>query len=160
MRSEARCRGQVLAEFALALPLLLLLTLGVMQLSLLFVAKSVVNHAAFVAARAALVGEDPEEAAEIACAPISGIAGDEAPAAYYIPGRGDLLRSGLSREKTTVDLVHPSFNVSNVVRVDVTHDYELIFPVVSELFETAGAEHGGRPHRRMTETCTLSRRWE
>ena len=157
------CSGQVLVEFAIALPLLLFLTLGIMQLALLSAAKVVVNHAAFAAARAELVGESPQEAAEIACAPVggtSGTPGDEGLPFYTIPGRGILERSGLAREKTVVDVVHPGASGEAFVRVDVRCDYELVFPIVSEIFKTAGAEHGGRPHRRLTETCTLARRWE
>lgn len=157
---RARTAGHVLAEFALALPLLLLATMGVMQAALLSVAKTVVNHAAFAAARAELVGENPEEAAEICCAPISGIRGDEGLDGYTIPGRGALPRSGLSREKTRATVVHPAADGGAAVRVDVTHDYELVFPIVSEIFRTVGAEHGGQPHRRIEETCTLARRWE
>ncbi len=155
-----QCRGQILVEFAVALPLILGLTVGIMQMALLVAAKVVVNHAAFVAARAELVGEDPEEAAEISCAPVAGMSKDQDLPGYEIPGRGVLPRSGLSREKTSVAVVHPDAPLEPAVRVDVTHDFELVFPVVGELFKTAGAEHGGRPHRRFVETCTLARRWE
>lgn len=155
--------GHVLVEFAIAMPLLLLMTMGVMQVSLLAAAKAVVNHAAFVAARAELVGEDPEEAAEMVCAPLAGTASDQPPgtyADYVIPGYGAVPRSGISREKTSASVVHPGSAGSAAVRVDVTHDFELIFPFVAELFRTDGAEHGGKPHARIVETCTLARRWE
>ncbi len=155
--------GHVLAEFAIALPVLLLVTTGVMQASLVAAAKVVVNHAAFAAARAELVGEDPEEAAEIVCAPVAGSRTDLPPGSlpdYTIPGYGVVNRSGFSREKTSVSVVHPDAAGSTVVRVDVTCDIELLFPVVASLFSTAGAEHGGKPHMRLVETCTLARRWE
>ncbi len=50
--------GQTLVEFAVAFPIQLLIMLGVIQLSLIFVAKEVVNYAAFSAARAELVKDD------------------------------------------------------------------------------------------------------
>lgn len=155
--------GHVLAEFAIALPVLLMMTMGVMQASILSAAKVIVNHAAFAAARAELVGEDPEEAAEIVCAPVAGSRTDLPPQDlpdYVIPGYGTVNRSGFSREKTSVQVIHPDAPGTAAVRVDVTHDVELIFPVVAEFFKTDGAEHGGKPHTRLVETCTLARRWE
>jgi len=50
-----RQEGQTLVEFAIAFPIQILITLGIMQLAMIFVAKQVVNYAAFIAARAELV---------------------------------------------------------------------------------------------------------
>jgi len=48
-------RGVTMVEFAIVSPLALLLVLGIVQLGLMFVAKDIVNEAAFVAARAGAV---------------------------------------------------------------------------------------------------------
>ena len=50
--------GQTLVEFAIAFPIQLFITLGIMQLAMIFVAKQVVNYSAFVAARAEVVREE------------------------------------------------------------------------------------------------------
>lgn len=49
---RARQAGATLVEFALVMPIALLLVLGIIQLGLMFSAKQIVNQAAFVAARA------------------------------------------------------------------------------------------------------------
>lgn len=46
-----RQRGQSLIEFVVVLPILLLLIMGIVQFALLYQAKSVLDHAAFLAAR-------------------------------------------------------------------------------------------------------------
>ena len=50
-----RHRGVTMVEFAIVSPLALLLVLGIIQLGLMFVAREVVDEAAFVAARAGAV---------------------------------------------------------------------------------------------------------
>ena len=77
--------GQTMVEFAIAFPVQLFLMLGIMQLAMIFVAKQIVNYAAFSAARSELVkddlveidGEDaanqaPAKAAAFICSGISG----------------------------------------------------------------------------------------
>ena len=66
------CRGQALAEFAVVFPVQLLVTLGIVQLALVLVARDVVEYAAHAAARSELVGEDPHRAASIICTPVVG----------------------------------------------------------------------------------------
>ena len=71
-----------MVEFAIAFPIQLFIILGIMQLSMIFVAKQVINYAAFSAARAELVKQDDTEnedrdrnaykAASIICTGISG----------------------------------------------------------------------------------------
>ena len=53
-------RGQAIVEYAIVFPIQILLTLCMIQLAYLFVAKQVVSYAAFCAARAALVYEDDD----------------------------------------------------------------------------------------------------
>jgi len=64
--------GQALAEFAVVFPVQLLVTLGIIQLALVLVARDVVNYAAHMAARAELVGQEPTVAAAMVCSPITG----------------------------------------------------------------------------------------
>jgi Flp pilus assembly protein TadG len=54
-RVAARLRGASMVEFLIVTPFALLLVLGIVQLGLMFVAKQIVNEAAFVAARAGAV---------------------------------------------------------------------------------------------------------
>ena len=63
MRAERYRPGQALAEWAVVLPAVLLLTLGIIQFALVLIGKTVVNHAAFAATRAQRVGENPADAA-------------------------------------------------------------------------------------------------
>ena len=136
-RLEARGEGgQAIAEFAIVFPLLLMLVLGIIQISLMFVAKSVVEYSAFAAARAELVGEDPERAAEMICSSIAGPSynrGDGHP--ITVPGWGVLPRSESASLKTSVDVVDPIGDRNGTVTVEVTHFYELIVPVVSLIFK-------------------------
>lgn len=67
--------GQTLVEFAIAFPIQLFVTMGIIQLSMIFMAKQVVNYAAFAAARAELVKQEDTDAgmaAAIVCTAIAG----------------------------------------------------------------------------------------
>ncbi len=130
-----RQKGQAIAEFAIVLPLLLMLGLGIVQISLMFVAKSVVEYAAFAAARAEVVGESPERAAEMVCSTIAGPSytqGTGEP--ITVPGWGVLPRSESSSVKTSVEVLDASGDGNGEVTVEVTHLYELVVPVVSLIF--------------------------
>ncbi len=107
--------GSVIVEWAIALPVILLATFGVMQFALAMTAKIVVNHAAFCAARAALVvprtdprdgrsweeraGEKARAAAAILCAPLGGVVADGTASPTSMPGWGTQLRSAAANEK-------------------------------------------------------------
>lgn len=52
---RARQRGVTMVEFAIVMPFALLLVLGLIQIGLMYSAKSIVNEAAFMAARAGAV---------------------------------------------------------------------------------------------------------
>ncbi len=125
-----------IAEFAIVFPVLLMLVLGIIQISLFLIARTVVDYAAFAAARAELVGEDPERAAEMVC---SSIAGQSFPQGtgqpITVPGWGVLPRSESSSLKTSVNVIDPIGNGSGEVTVEVTHLYELIVPFVSMIFK-------------------------
>lgn len=51
-RAPARARGQAMTEFIIVFPVLLLLVLGALQFALIYQAKTAVNYATFLAARA------------------------------------------------------------------------------------------------------------
>jgi Flp pilus assembly protein TadG len=66
-------RGQALVEYAIVFPLQLMMTLAIIQLAQIFVAKQVVEYAAFCGARAQLVGLSTGEQNTAALIPISGV---------------------------------------------------------------------------------------
>ncbi len=125
-----------MVETAIAFPVQLLITLAIMQFCLIAGAKQVVNYAAHAAARAALVDLDHQRAAALVCSPIAGdrIAGAGSYAPIFIPGRGNLRRSVASQQKTVARIVSRPADLAdpddNVVKVEVTHHYELILPFV------------------------------
>ena len=101
--------GSALAEFALAFPLQLFVTFGILQLILIAMATLMVNHAAHVAARAAVVGEDPARAAAIVLTPLAGYADPRSGAAELsrplaVPGWGALRHGSRAVEKVHVRL--------------------------------------------------------
>ena len=70
-------RGQALVEYAIVFPIQLMMTLAIIQLAQIFVAKQVVEYAAFCGARANLVGLPETDVQRAAFIPLSGIcAGD------------------------------------------------------------------------------------
>lgn len=70
MRTTPRCcvdeRGAVAVEFALVLPLLVMLVTGIIQFGLYYNAKLTLTHAVREGARAAVVGADPQGTVETA----------------------------------------------------------------------------------------------
>lgn len=120
--------GQSMVEFIIVFPVMMLLTMGIMQMALIYTAKQVVHYAAFRAARVQLVAEENEEesverAAEIVCAPITGTT---------LPGGHAIFdRSDASKIKTSARKI-PSG--SREVTVEVTHHFELIMPLINRVF--------------------------
>ena len=80
------------------------------------------------------MGEDAEEAAEAICTPIAGITdlGTGAGPIYY-PGWGNLDRSEISRERTSVDIITPLSADDRFIEVGVNCNVELIFPVANQI---------------------------
>lgn len=121
-----RSRGAALVEWAVAMPIMLLATFGVMQFALVMTAKVVVNHAAFSATRAALTvpTTDPRdgrawedraadqalEAALVVCSPLGGSLADAGGTGTDLPGWGTLARSDRARQK--LFLSDPGSNLS------------------------------------------------
>ena len=69
--------GQALVEYAIVFPLQLMMTLAIIQLAQIFVAKQVVEYAAFCGARAKLVGLSDDEARAAAVIPLAGVCGSD-----------------------------------------------------------------------------------
>ena len=170
-------RGQAMAEFAVAFPLQLLLTLGIIQLSLIIVAAIVVNYAAEAAARAALVGEDPHQAASLICSPITGSTWRGALGeGIRVPGWGVLPKSAQALHKTRVEVDTPPYpgesdvslretqplhpDTSTIVAY-VHHDFELIIPVVDLMgsFVFGGKKIDGARHITLTARGTQKVPW-
>lgn len=160
-------KGQAMVEFAIVFPFQILVTLLILQTTFLYVAGHVVQYAAFAAARAELVGENAEEAAEAVCTPIAGItdiAGAEDPINY--PGWGDLDRSEISRARTSVDIITPLSDEKNFIEVSVHCNVELIFPVANQIVswiqmdpDEVYEEMEGVPHVAMTVSQRLPVPW-
>ncbi len=100
-------RGQTLAEFALLVPVLFLLVMGIFQMGYIGLTYVVVNHAAFQVARVACVNEDDAEEA----------------ARRAIP---------FTRGAVGVDIVSPGGG--DDLEVTVTYEMPLYFPLINALF--------------------------
>ena len=163
-------RGQVLVETAIAFPIQMLITLAIMQFCLIAVGKQVVNYAAHAAARAALVGEDPERAAAIVCSPIAGsncTGGSASP--IFVPGWGDLPRSRQSQLKTFASVTDPLDDGNKMVAAEVTHQFELILPFISATpFRDWHPVWGrivklgprGVVHKELTQSVSIPQPWD
>jgi Flp pilus assembly protein TadG len=127
--------GSVMLEFVLAFPLILVLLLACMQFAHMWMARQVVQYAAFAAARATLVCTQAEyqqaaqQAAEQVCAWISiGVTAGEKD--KRVPGWGRIPGSGGVARKTRVRI--ETVGRWNV-RATVEHDFALVFPLVGPI---------------------------
>lgn len=166
-------RGAALVESALLFPLLLLMTLGAMQLALLTQARLVVQGAAVAAARAAIADPygrrlSPKRAASVACASIAGPtlpAGIRPPAWENAPGpRGVkrlILRGPAATMKTRSDVTL----AADEAVAEVGHDCELMIPGVSRLFvwldpaNRTLTRYYGSPHVLIAAKAVLPAPW-
>ena len=151
MKSDER--GQAMVEFALVFPIQLFLTLGILQMALLMIGKEVVSYASYCAARAEIVGEDPAQAAQLACIPIAGPSGGGE--TITIPGWRTSIRSRGATSKTTVQVIEAKSSRSGKVVVRVVHLFELQIPFVNYFF-TSGPTIGGYPHIAIAESCVMA----
>ena len=163
-------RGQVLVEAAIAFPIQLLITLAIMQYCLIAVGKQVINYAAHAAARAILVGEDPQRAAAFVCSPIAGsdcVPGMADP--IYVPGWGNLRRSRQSQLKTAATPLNGPDDGDKRVTAEVTHYLELTMPFVSGTPFADWHPLWGRVvklgprgvvHKVITQRVTLAQPWD
>jgi len=173
--------GSVMLEFVLAFPVILTLILACMQFSHMWMARQVVQYAAFCAARATLVCERGEyqragqQAAEQVCAwvVLGKNAGEQD---KKIPGWGVIPGSGAVKRKTKVKM--EQIGTWNV-KATVTHDFALVFPLVGPMigwgvnpwdstqrYREQHADATGNigagdmvkwPHVRFTETAVLTK---
>jgi Flp pilus assembly protein TadG len=137
--------GAVALEYALLIPFMLFITFGIIQLALLYIANSVMDYAAFSAARAALVTDintrgdadqntDPEKAAKMITSLIS-FGEDPANERIHIPGWGKLKGSAYSQKNTEVVLEEDGRSM----KATVNFKYHLVFPQISLPFLRLGA---------------------
>ncbi len=129
-----RRRGSVTLEFLLGFPLVLVLFLACMQLSHIWVARHVVQYAAYCAARATLTTHRSEyqpaaqQAAEQVCAWIvKGHRADESD--KVVPGWGRIPGSGAAARKTRATVQERPWNVEATVE----HDFALIVPIAGPI---------------------------
>jgi hypothetical protein len=128
-------------EFALVFPLQLFLTLGLIQFCLVLVGAVLVDHAAFRAARVALVrppaerGVPMRRAAAITLAPVAGLHDAAGPRDdALIPGWGPLRGSGRALDKVRARAFREDAAAGGQDLVAVLEfDYELVIPVVDAL---------------------------
>ena len=171
-RGRVSLLGQVIVEYAIVFPILLMITLVIIQLAHIFVAAQVINYAAFAAARAAIVGEDPDAAAALVCSRIAGTGGVGTGSTVYLPGWGELPRSLAAEIKTeTFPITDERFQQEHpdAVTIEVTHDFELRVPVADMMVYRIGdiilgadlmdMRTYGTPHIHMRSRSTLARPW-
>lgn len=159
---ELKRRGQAMVEWVLILPVTLMLTFAVCQWCLLQMQQNMVTHAAWHAARAQLVREDPWDAAAIVLAPIAGFSpnlryrrydiGSMSPTTEVwnfpgetsganLPGWGQLQRSHLlNLNRLRVSLIEDDWNK---VTCQVTFQAEMLFPFVEQLFADSQLKMAG-----------------
>jgi len=151
--------GQAIVEFCIVFPVLFLIILTVIQTAQLYIAKQMVNYAAFCSARSAIVWinenassytktlDKAKKAAWIACIPISPKfqGGD-----FQLPSPLDDMADYGSRYLwaklfTKVKLIGPdgkelsdsgssSVSVHDDITVEVTHDYSMRIPLINKIF--------------------------
>lgn len=142
--------GQAMVEFVIVFPVQLILTTFLMQLAFLIIGRTAVDHAAWCAARAALVscqagGEDPEQEAERAAEqfliPVAGRKGGIGFPINY-PGWGPMDRSTASKTKTRVEVLNANnLRTADRVTVKIEHDYLLAVPIANGLWTIPGGHH-------------------
>lgn len=128
-RSES---GSVLAEFAIILPLIIFITFGCFQLAFLFVADSVMEYAAFSAARSYIVqitntenglqnaADDAGAAAHKAASMVTSLISyfKEENAGINVPGIGELPYSSYSVNHTEIEVFADGVAVGTTIGQD------------------------------------------
>ncbi|MBF0198564.1 MAG: pilus assembly protein [Planctomycetes bacterium] len=165
--------GAVLVEYALLIPFVMFITFSIIQLGMLFIADSIMEYAAFSAARAELVkginthgvdnmDVDRDRAAEMVCSLIS--FGNSSTERIHIPGWGPLKGSGYAQENTKVKIVGPDEDGEldeNEFIATVTFNYELLFPeIVLPMLGISRIEYGELDENGnlvLTKSCKMAR---
>ena len=168
-------KGQAVVEYAIVFPIQLMITLAIVQLAHIFVAKHLISYSAYCGARAALVAKtderdaDAEDAAVIALSAVAGPAGGAGEAKVDIPGWGELPRSGAARLKTTVAVEERDADGIPVVECKVEHLYQLTIPVGNYIAYQLGEmfismpdieETYGEPHLLVTGQSMMVKPWD
>ena len=148
-----------MAEFAIILPLILFLTFGCFQLAFLFVADSVMEYAAFCAARSYIVqitntqngldqaADDAGAAAHKAACMVTSLISyfNEQNAGIEVPGVGELSYSSYSVNHTNIEIYADGTSVGTTIGADnfatvndpklieviVHFDYKPMFPALT-----------------------------
>jgi hypothetical protein len=117
MKSE---KGQSLVEFALVLPILVVVLFGIVDFGRIFHAYITVDHAGREAARAASVGKTQSQAQSIAVSSAAGI---------------DLTKTGAS---VTVSPAPPSasdpYPSGTDVQIQIIYPFEFVTPLIGNFF--------------------------
>ncbi len=141
MKNRAE-QGSMLVEAVICLPVVLVLVLGCMQIAHIWMARQVVQYAAFAAARSLLTvpnsrhftavqpGGDAHKAAAAVCA---WIALSQRPGAtpVRVPGWGGIPGSGGIDEKLRLELKQPAGEWVPVVTVNF--DFPMVIPVAGPI---------------------------
>ena len=107
-------KGAALVEFAIVLPLLLMLVFGMIEFSIMFYDKAVITNASREGARAGIVYDVP---ARISTGDIETIVGN------YCGGR--LITFGSTNQETTT-VSGPCINAGDTITVTVTYPYDFL----------------------------------
>ena len=107
-------KGAALVEFAIVLPLLLMLVFGMIEFSIMFYDKAVITNASREGARAGIVYDFP---ARISTGDIETIVGN------YCSGR--LITFGSTNQETTT-VSGPCTNAGDTITVSVTYPYDFL----------------------------------
>lgn len=161
MENELRdCRGSVLMETVIVMPVLLLLIFGVIQFAHIWTARQMVAYAAFCATRAVMVvppdeqEEAAQNAAEVALSWIN-LVDDKSGKEVTVPGWGKIGGSGLSPEsrddgwngkRVKVDVVESGKDKEMAV-VEVKFRFPLLIPgmAVNKVIANAESQFNERP---------------
>ena len=174
-----REKGALLAEWTLIFLLFVFLVLAVGQIAFLLLARQTVDYAAYITARSLLVYQegqgtpDLKKTAALACLGIAGLVNRSGyressdPDILHIAGRYQndprshsdfLLKYSAALDKTRVTANRIQGAGEKVkVNVEVTHDYELDFPIINQLLWklAGGPARYGYPHISIRSTITL-----
>jgi Flp pilus assembly protein TadG len=107
-------KGAALVEFAIVLPLLLMLVFGMIEFSIMFYDKAVITNASREGARAGIVYDFPDR---ISTDDIETIVGN------YCGGR--LITFGSTNQETTT-VIGPCINAGDTITVTVTYPYDFL----------------------------------
>ena len=146
--------GQVMVEFALAFPLVLFVSMSIIQIALIYVARMQVHAATFSACRAVVAeiggpfneaqnNARAKDAAAILLAPLSVADSNAGNDTLNIPGWGAIKGWGNARNLITIEEIQ-NYSANSSRGRDITlvlsYEYPLVIPGVNFLFyeETQG----------------------